>query len=142
MTGQGSRHPANRQGNRSPAAAGAFPAALIRPGHVNICICQVLILTGLLAPVALAFAIRFSETEGRWLQSHYHYIRTTIAVLVIGCCLGSLMILLGAPLSSLLMLAGLGVIAATLVLCVSRCVTGFYCSWRGYRLRDHATYLI
>ncbi len=145
MTGPGSRHPADGQGNRKRSeqtAAGPLPAAVIRPGYFNICLCNVLVLTGLLVPAALVFAVRFAETDGRWLQAHYHYIRTTIALLAIGSSLGGLMILLGAPLSSYLMLAGLGLIAATILLCIARCVTGFTCSLRGVSLRDHRTYLV
>ncbi|GAB4531231.1 MAG: hypothetical protein Tsb0019_33020 [Roseibium sp.] len=115
---------------------------LIRPGAVNICLCHMLILTGLLSPLALVFAFRFAEPEDRWLQSHYHYVRTSVALLVIGGGLGGLMILFGAPLSSGLMLAGLGMIAATLILAAARSLTGVYCSLRGLPLRNHETFLL
>jgi uncharacterized membrane protein len=144
ISGQGSRPPAGGQGprKRDEGGPGRLPAVLIRPGPVNICLCNLFVLTGFLAPLALAFAFLFADTEGRWLQSHYHYLRTTVALFVIGGGLGGLMILFGAPLSSGLMLAGLGLITATLLLTAARSLAGFYCSLRGLPLRNHETFLL
>jgi uncharacterized membrane protein len=119
-----------------------LPAALIRPGPVNICLCHLLVVSLVLAPLALAFAIRHAEPGGRRLESHYLYLRTSFAILVIGTGLGSLMILLGAPLSSLLMLAGLGLIAATLALTLARCGNGFCRALLGLPLRNPKSYLV
>jgi len=144
MTGPGSRPPAGGRSNRrrDTDVSGRFPAALVRPGPVNLCLCHMLVLTGFLMPLALAFAFRFAETDDRWLRSHYHYLRTTVALFVIGGGLGWLMILFGVPYSTALMLAGLAVIAVTLVLIAARSLTGIYCAIRRAPLRNHESFLL
>jgi len=145
MTGSNSRHPAGEPGHHSDVnrrEAGRFPAALCRPGSVNVCLCHLLVLSLLAVPLALFFSCHHADPADRWLQSHYLYLRTTIALLVIGASLGSLMILLGAPLSSAMMLAGLGLIAATLLLLLLRCCNGFVRAMRGLSLKNPKSYLV
>jgi uncharacterized membrane protein len=145
MTGLRSRHTASEQEHRATGDGKqkAFsPFGLFRPGSANICLCHLLVLTILLSPIALAFAILYAEPGGRWLQAHYHYLRTTIALLVIGLGTGGLMILLGASISSALMLAGLGLCATTVLLSYARSLLGFCSALRGSPLRNHRSYFI
>jgi uncharacterized membrane protein len=101
-----------------------------------------MVLALLTVPLALAISIRYAAPEGRCLEAHYLYLRTTIAVLVIGTGTGGLLILLGAPLSSGLMLAGLGLIAATLTLTLARCCNGFCRALLGRPPRNPKSYLV
>ncbi|GAB2185440.1 hypothetical protein [Roseibium sp. LAB1] len=155
MTGLRSRHTTNEPATNEPAtnepehrSAGggkqkAFsPFGLFRPGSANICLCHLLVLTVLLSPIALGIAVIYAEPEGRWLQAHYHYLRTTIALLVIGLSTGGLMILLGASSSSALMLAGLGVCTVTVMLSSARSLLGLFSALRGSPLRNHRSYFI
>lgn len=145
MTGLSSRHPANGPGHRRDEdrnAAGRFPATLFRHGPVNVCVCHLLVLSLVATPLALLFAVRHADTADRWLQAHYLYVRTSIALLVIGVGLGSLCILLGAPTSAFLMLAGLGLVVATLLLMVMRCANGIFRALRGLSLRNPKSYLV
>jgi len=140
-----SRHPANGPDHRRGRArgpAGGIPASLVRPGRVNVCLCHILVLSVFAAPLALFFSVHHADAADRRLQPHYLYLRTTIALLGIGTGLGSLMILLGAPLSSALMLAGLGLIAATLLLVLLRCCNGLVRAMRGLSLRNPKSYLV
>lgn len=146
MTGRRSRFPAagepdHRRG-RQRRVARRLPAAVFRPGPANICLCHLLVASLALAPLALLFSFRHADPGGRWLESHYLYLRTSIALLVIGAGLGGLMILLGAPLSSLLMLGGLALVAATLLLTLARCCNGFYRALFGLSLRNPKSYLV
>lgn len=145
MTGLRSRHTANEPEQRATGDGKqkAFsPFGLFRPGSANICLCHLFVLTLLLSPIALGFAFLFAEQGGRWQQAHYHYLRTTIALLIIGLSAGGLMILLGASISSALMLAGLGLCAVAVLLCYTRSGLGFYSALRGSPLRNHRSYFI
>lgn len=145
MTGSRSRHTANEPEHRASGDGKqkAFsPFGLFRPGSANICLCHLLVLTLVLSPIVLAFAFLYAEQGGRWQQAHYHYLRTTIALLVIGLSAGGLMILLGASNSTALMLAGLGLCAATVLLSFARSLHGFYSALRGSPLRNHRSYFI
>lgn len=113
-----------------------------RPGATNICLCHLLVASLVLAPFALAFSIFHADPGGRWLEAHYLYLRTSVAVLVIGAGLGSLMILLGAPQSSLVMLGGLFLVAATLLITLARSCNGFCRALLGLPLRNPKSYLV
>jgi uncharacterized membrane protein len=117
-------------------------SAILSPGFVNIGICNLLILSTAFIPIALFFAIRFANENNQCFQGHYHYIRTSIAVLVIGTCLAGLMILAGAALSSLLILAGLVLLCLTGALVVLRCFSGLVLSLRNEPHRNEKSYLI
>jgi uncharacterized membrane protein len=145
MTGLRSRQTANEPEHRATGDEKQrtfSPFGLFRPGSANICLCHLLVLTLLLSPVALGFAFLYAEQGGRWQQAHYHYLRTTVALLVIGLSAGGLMILIGASISSALMLAGLGLCAATVLLNLARSLHGFYSALRGAPLRNHRSYFI
>ncbi len=117
-------------------------SALVKPGAVNICGCYLLAMSAFLSPVALLFATRFAEPELQHHRAHYFYIRTTIALLVIGSCLGILMIVLGASLSTLLILAGLTVLFLTAILTLARCLSGLVRTFRGLPPRNYRSYLV
>ncbi|MCK7610921.1 hypothetical protein [Roseibium sediminicola] len=146
MTGRRSRFPAagepDHRRSRQRRTVYRFPATVFRPGPANICLCHILVASLALAPLALIFSVWYADPGARWLEAHYLYLRTSIALLVIGAGLGSLMILLGAPLSSLLMLGGLALIAATLLLTLARCCNGFFRTLFGRPLRDPKSYLV
>lgn len=108
----------------------------------NIVLCYAFIPTFFLSPLALYFAVTFSEPAEQRIFAHYYYIRTTIALMVIGGCTGSLMILLGADLSSLLILTGLTVVLLTAVLTILRCLKGFLCAFKGEPPRAYTSYLL
>ena len=145
MTGLRSRRTANEPEHSATGDAkqkAVSPFGLFRPGSANICLCHLLVLTLLLSPIALVFAFLYAETGGHWQQTHYHYLRTTIALLVIGLSAGGLMILLGAAISSVLMLVGLVLCTATVLLIFARSLHGFYRALRGFPLRNHQSYFI
>ncbi|MET1414164.1 hypothetical protein ABVF61_17960 [Roseibium sp. HPY-6] len=115
---------------------------LFGTGFGNIILCYAFILTFFLSPFALYFAISFSEPAENRFFAHYYYIRTTIAVMVIGGCMGSLMILLGADVSSFLILAGLAVVALAGMLTFLRCLKGILCAFKGEPPRTYTSYLL
>lgn len=119
-----------------------MPAALVRPGFVNICLCYLLVLTAVLSPLALLFSFLFAEAGGARLHAHYFYIRTTIALLVIGFCLACLMIVVGAVMSTVLILVGLALLALTAALTLARSCNGFFHAFRAEAPRNHSTYFI
>lgn len=145
MTGLRSRQPVNDPGQRDRDNYFndvRFPATLVHPGFANICLCYVLVAALLTLPLALFLAIRFAVPGRTQLEAHYLYIRTTIALLVIGTGVGSLLILLGAPLSSSLMLGGLALIATTLVQALARCCYGVSCAVRRQPVHNPKSYLV
>ncbi|MES0879986.1 hypothetical protein [Roseibium sp. SCP14] len=115
---------------------------LIGPGLSNVCLCYVLILSALLSPVALLFSFLFAEPDETRVFAHYYYIRTTVAVLVIGVCVGTLMIVLGAGISSTIILAGLLLLALTLILTAMRCIRGLFSAMRGKAPQNYKSYLV
>ncbi len=145
MPGMGSGHPVENlvqntdDKNRNP---GMRLRSFFLSSRSNIFLCYLMTLSVMLCPVALLFAILFAETQNEGFQAHYHYLRTTIALLVIGSLTGCLLIVLGASLSSLLIFAGLAFAGAALVLTVLRCSHGLICTTRGLTLRNHRTYFI
>ncbi|ASP36375.1 hypothetical protein [Labrenzia sp. VG12] len=145
MTGLRSRHPVKKPDYRdrdNQTRSGWSPTALFQPGFANICLCHVLVAAVLTVPFAFFMAIRHAETGEKPIEAHYLYVRTTIALLVIGTGIGSFLILLGAPLSSSLMLSGLALIAATLLLTLPRCCYGLSCAARRKPLRNPKSFLI
>ncbi|TYC52809.1 hypothetical protein FMN50_16580 [Rhodobacterales bacterium] len=140
-----SRHPADEPG--TPAGAAGQPPqhsspSLVRPGFGNACLCYLLVLSALLSPLALVFAFLFAEPHAPPLQAHYFYIRTTIALMVIGFCLAVLMIVVGAVVSTFLILAGLALLALTAALTLARCCAGFIHAFRRRAPRNYRTYFI
>ncbi len=121
---------------------GTGVSALIKPGAVNICGCYLLAMSAFLSPLALLFAVLYAEPEHKDYQAHYFYIRTTIALMVIGFCLGSLMILLGVSQSSALILAGLVQLSLTAVLTLARCLSGLARALRGDPPRNYRSYFV
>ncbi|MEM9629946.1 MAG: hypothetical protein AAGA50_01380 [Pseudomonadota bacterium] len=115
---------------------------LIEPGLSNICLCYVLILSALFAPIALLFAFLFAEPDETRVYAHYFYIRTTVALLVIGVCVGCLMIVLGASISSSVILAGLFLLVLTIGLTVTRCIRGFFSALRGKAPQNYKSYFV
>ena len=113
-----------------------LPARLTMP-----LVCYALILTVVLAPLALFLALHFSKRAEQTVFAHYYFIRTTVGLLVIGCCVGGLMVLMGADFSSSLILAGLAVFALTGFLTIARCVSGGVCALLGKAPRNYETYL-
>lgn len=97
---------------------------LFSPGFPNIVLCHVFCCAVFLAPLALLFAVSYAEHSEERLFGHYYYIRTTIALMVIGSSLGGIMIVLGAEVSTQLILAGLLLVTLTGVLALLRCVKG------------------
>ncbi len=120
----------------------ALKKALTRPGFGNVCLCNLFALSVFLAPVALLFAFRFAEHGERELNSHYYYIRTTIALLVIGLCLAGLMVVLGAGFSSPLILGGLALFLATALLTAVRCARGCLRALRREAPNNYKSYLL
>jgi uncharacterized membrane protein len=119
-----------------------LPKAFFSSGFVNIGLCNLLTLSIALVPIALFFAIRFANENNQCFQGHYHYIRTTIAILVIGTCLAGLMVLVGAALSTLLILAGLALLSLTGTLVILRCFSGLALCIRKEPHRNYESYLI
>ncbi|MHA7774041.1 hypothetical protein [Roseibium sp. M-1] len=145
MTGMHFNRPADDLGQRTADAdreRELGPRTILRASAANICLCHCLVLSLFLSPAALGFAIAFADTDGRWLRAHYHYLRTTIALLVIGLASGSLLILAGLSLSPALMLAGLGICAATILLVIARTLNGIFRAFFGLQLRNHRSYFI
>jgi len=139
------RQPAEESGQEARGAereTGLDPRSVFRASAANICLCHCLVMALIPSPVALGFAIAFAEADGRWLRSHYHYLRTTIALLVIGISSGSLVILAGLSLTSILMLAGLGICALTVLLVLARSLNGIFCAFLGAPLRNHRSYFL
>ena len=97
---------------------------LFASGFPNILLCYACICSLALSPLALLFAITHAEHTEERLFAHYHYIRTTIAIMVIGSGLGGVMIILGADISKRLILAGLLLAMLTGVLAFARCIKG------------------
>lgn len=97
---------------------------LFAPGFVNIVLCYISTCTVLLVPLALLFSASYANHEEEKLFSHYYYIRTTIALMVIGSCSGGIMVILGADFSTNLILAGLLLIFLTGMLAIARCMKG------------------
>ncbi|QFT33495.1 hypothetical protein FIV00_23590 [Labrenzia sp. THAF82] len=147
MPVKGTGHPVeNLVRNTDAKNRGRSPGSRLRsfflPGRGNIFLCYLMTLSVMLCPIALLFAILFAETQNEEFQAHYHYLRTTIALLVIGLLTGCLLIVLGASLSSLLIFAGLAFAGAALILTVLRCSHGLIRTTRGLPLRNHRTYFI
>jgi|GEM_PF-1593506 len=139
------RQPAEESGQRAAGAereTGLGPRSVFRASAANVCLCHCLVMALLPSPVALGFAIAFADADGRWLRSHYHYLRTTIALLVIGLSSGSLLILAGLSLYSMLMLAGLAICALTVLLVLARSLNGIFRAFRGIPFRNHRSYFI
>jgi hypothetical protein len=145
MTGMQYHRPVGEPGQRAAGTereAGFSPRSVFKASAANLCLCHCLVIALLPSPAALGFAIAFAETGGPWLRAHYHYLRTTIALLVIGLSSGSLMILAGLSLSSKLMLAGLGLCAGTMLLVLVRSLNGIIRAFFGLQLRNHRSYFI
>ena len=117
-------------------------APLFGPGFGNICLCYLLIASTLLSPLALLFAFLFAEPDEIRFHAHYFYIRTTVALLVIGSCAGCLMIVLGADVSSDLILGGLALMALTVVVTFARCIRGLFNAIRGKAPQNYKSYFI
>lgn len=98
--------------------------SLFAPGFANIALCYMCTCTILLVPLALFFSAGYANQEEKNLFSHYYYIRTTIALMVIGICSGGMMVILGADVSTHLILAGLILVTLTGILTVARCTKG------------------
>lgn len=145
MSGMSSRHPSDGPGPPAGSAGEkprSLPAALVRPGFTNICLCYLLVLSAVFSPLALLFSFVFAEAGGAPLHAHYFYIRTTIALLVIGFCLSCLMIVLGALMSTVLILTGLALLALTAALTLARSCSGFFHAFRSQAPRNYSTYFI
>lgn len=99
---------------------------LFSPGFSNVLLCYVCSCAVLPAPLALLFAVNYAEHPEERLFAHYHYIRTTIALMVIGSSLGGIMIVLGAEIATQLTLAGLFLVTLTGVLALLRCAKGIF----------------
>jgi len=145
MTGMSSRHPVNElngpdSGDRRKP--GKLLSVFARPGSVNICLCYVLVLSAALSPVALFFAFLFADAGPHRFHAHYYYIRTTVALLVIGFSLGCLLIVLGASFSTTLILAGLVLLLLTAILTLARCLTGLFGALRGIPPRNYGSYFV
>lgn len=115
---------------------------LLGASFANVVLCYLLVLTAALLPFALFFALRFADRAGRALQAHYFYVRTTIAILVIGTCVGGLTILAGVALAAPLIFAGLALFGLTLALGLTRCLCGLARALQGRPPRAYQTYLI
>lgn len=144
MAGLGSRHPADKM--RRLAGSGQGPSGrqrrgMFSPGFGNVFLCYLLVCSLVLAPVALIFSVRFADSTEQRLFAHYFFIRTTIAVFVIGTCVSCLLILIGADLSSSLILAGLALLTITSALTLIRCFRGIFSALRGNSPRFYRSYL-
>lgn len=113
-------HDANTH-RQAEAASAKDP---LSPGFGNIVLCYITTCTVLLVPLALFFSASYANQEEESLFSHYYYIRTTIALMVIGSCSGGIMVILGADFSTRLILAGLFLISLTGMLAIARCIKG------------------
>ena len=145
MTGSRFDRPAGDLGQRTAGTNRGVkfgPRAIFRASAANIALCHLLVMTLFFSPIALGFSIIYAETEQDWLRAHYHYLRTSIALMVIGLAVGGLMILAGVSLSSALMLAGLAVCAVTLMLVAARSAIGIFRAFLGLRLRNHNSYFL
>lgn len=132
------RGPENRNGQRGRNRTGT----LFAPGFGNIVLCYAFVCSLLLAAAALLFAVNFADTSDRRLYAHYYYLRTTIALMVIGYCIGGLLILMGADYSSSLILAGLAIAASSTVLTFARCLNGTFCALRRVAPPGFKSYLV
>ena len=140
-----SRHPADnicQNTDANPQTGAAKAGRFFAAGFPNAVICYGCICTGLLAPIALLFAVQFADHAEERLFSHYYYIRTTIALMVIGSCTGGVMIVLGADVSTYLILAGLLLIASTGMLALLRCIKGITCALMRRSPPSYRSYLL
>ncbi|GAA0778022.1 hypothetical protein GCM10009077_19140 [Roseibium denhamense] len=112
------------------------------PGFANTALCYLCLLSFALSPVALLFSLAYAHTDHGIHRQHYYYIRTTIAVLVIGLSAGALLVLIGANTSPAVILSGVGIVAAAALTSIARCLHGLVRSFRKAPLRNHRTYLI
>jgi len=151
MTGTCSRHPAEEAGEPDDGDEGrtedrgrddSFPGILFRPGFANVCLCYLFVLSFFLSPAALLFSFLFAERGDSRILTHYYFVRTTIALLVIGFCMSGLMIVLGAVFSSLLILTGVTLFAATAALTLIRCVSGLIFALRCKAPRNYKSYFV
>ncbi|MBN9669279.1 hypothetical protein [Roseibium aggregatum] len=148
MTGMSSRHPSKKTGEPVAGNEGdwakddSFPGVFFKPSFRNICLCYLSLLTFFLSPVALLFAFLFAERGGSRLQAHYFFIRTTFALLVIGFCLAGLMVVLGAVLSTVLILAGVVLFVLSAALTLVRCASGLVFALRSEAPRNYKSYLM
>lgn len=97
---------------------------IFAPGFSNAVFCYACVCVLFLAPIALLFSVQFADHTDERFYSHYHYIRTTIALLVIGGSVGGMMIFLGAETSNKLILSGLLLISFSATLAIARCLKG------------------
>lgn len=122
-----SRHPADeicQSADSNPHTGTDTAWHLFAPGFPNAVICYACICVFFLAPIALLFAVQFADHSEERLFAHYYYIRTTIALMVIGSSIGGVMIVLGAEISTHLILAGLLLAALAGMLAIARCLKG------------------
>ncbi|WP_420336022.1 hypothetical protein [Roseibium sp.] len=122
-----SRHPADeicQSADTDPHTGSDTAKDLFAPGFPNAVICYVCICVFFPAPIALLFAVQFADHSEERLFAHYYYIRTTIALMVIGSSIGGVMIVLGAEISTHLILAGLLLAALAEMLAIARCLKG------------------
>ena len=122
-----SRHPTDeicQTADKTPQTSSARAKQLFAPGFANAVLCYACICVIFLAPAALLFSVQFAVHTEERLFSHYFYIRTTIALMVIGSSLGGIMIVLGAEISAHLILAGLLLTTLTGILAIARCIKG------------------
>lgn len=140
-----SRHPADEICQTADAGrqtGGAKSRLLFAPGFPNVVLCYVCICVVFLAPIALLFAVQFADNTEERLFSHYYYIRTTIALMVIGSSVGGMMIVLGADISAYLILAGLLLTALAGMLTLSRCIKGIACALMRSSPSSYRSYLL
>lgn len=136
--------PQKKRGRRNlppPQIKQKLDYCMFSPGFGNVFLCYLLVCSLVLAPVALIFSIRFADSTEQRLFAHYFFIRTTIAVFVIGTCVSCLLILIGADLSSSLILAGLALLTITSALTLVRCFRGIFSALRGNSPRFYRSYL-
>lgn len=145
MTGTSSRHPMDEltgTDSGDKRKPGKPISVFARPGFGNICLCYVLVLSAFLSPVALLYAFLFADAGPHRFHAHYYYLRTTVALMVIGFSLGCLLIVLGATFSTGLILAGLVLLLLTAVLTLARCLTGLIGAVRRTPPRNYGSYLV
>lgn len=121
---------------------GKISDRLFGPGFINVALCHALLLPFITLPLSTYFAARFGSCHGRELIGHYHYIRTTVAIMLLGGGTAALCLLVGVETSARLVLAGLVVGALTLVLFYLRCLYGIACALRRKPLRNHRSLLV
>ncbi|MCV0426681.1 MAG: hypothetical protein K5905_14525 [Roseibium sp.] len=132
----------NRSAKPEKPRQKSLTGSLFGPGFGNICLCYLLIVSTFLSPLALLFAFLFAEPHETRFHAHYFYIRTTVALFVIGFCAGCLMIVLGADISSTLILTGLVLLAFTIVVTLARCARGILSAMRGKAPQNYKSYFI